>query len=79
MGPFPRDLKYTVVAERLGYVLAPLDGKPGSFTAKKLASVVVRMVDEQGTPLPGVLVSLSGALPGGAGTGGGQGSLQLAC
>ena len=60
LGPFPRDLKYTVVAERLGYVLAPLDGKPGSFSAKKLASVVVRMVDEQGAALPGVLVSLSG-------------------
>ena len=37
-----------------------MDGKPGSFTAKKLASVVVRMVDEQGAPLPEVLVSLSG-------------------
>ena len=55
-----RDLEYTVGAERLGYVLSPIDGQPGSFTAKKLASVLVRLVDEQGAPLPGVLVSLSG-------------------
>ena len=56
----PGDLEYTVVADRLGYVLAPVEGKAGSFTAKKLASVVVRLVDEQGAPLQGVLVSLSG-------------------
>ena len=60
LGPFPRDLKYSVTAERLGYVLAPMAGKAGSFTAKKLASVVVRLKDEQGSVLPGVLVSLSG-------------------
>ena len=41
-------------------MLSPIDGQPGSFTAKKLASVLVRLVDEQGAPLPGVLVSLSG-------------------
>ena len=41
-------------------MLYPIDGQPGSFTAKKLASVLVRLVDEQGAPLPGVLVSVSG-------------------
>merc|ERR1712226_1215968 len=35
-------------------------GSRGDFQARKLASVVVRLVDEQGAPLPGVLVSLSG-------------------
>merc|ERR1719347_576423 len=60
LGPFPRDLKYTVKAERLGYVLAEMEGEKGSFTAKKLASVLVQLSDGDGTQLSGVLVSLSG-------------------
>ena len=60
LGPFPRDLKYKVTASRLGYVLSPVQGDATSFTAKKLASVVVRLAGEQGQPLEEVLISLSG-------------------
>ena len=58
MGPFSRDIKYTVKAEKLGYVIT--ETKAGSFAAKKLASVLVNVVDTTGERLPGVVVSLSG-------------------
>ena len=58
LGPFPRDLQYTVKAEKLGYVLTQT--KDGSFSAKKLASVLVTVVDTEGEKLSGVVVSLSG-------------------
>jgi len=58
LGPFSRDLKYSVKAEKLGYVIT--ESKDGSFAAKKLASVVVNVVDSKGEKLSGVLVSLSG-------------------
>ena len=58
MGPFSRDIKYTVKAEKLGYVIT--ETTSGSFAAKKLASVLVNVVDSTGERLPGVVVSLSG-------------------
>jgi len=60
LGPFPRDLKYTVKAEKLGFVISEIEGENGNFAAKKLASVVVEVVDESGSGLSGVVVSLSG-------------------
>jgi len=58
MGPFPRDIKYKVNAEKLGYVIT--ETSTGSFSAKKLASVLVRISDRSGSQLSGVVVSLSG-------------------
>jgi len=58
LGPFPRDIKYTVKADKLGYVIT--ETKTGSFAAKKLASVLVRISDVSGNQLAGVVVSLSG-------------------
>ena len=42
LGPFSRDIQYTVAAEKLGYVIT--ETERGSFSAKKLASVVVSVV-----------------------------------
>ena len=58
MGPFKRDITYKLKAEKLGFVIS--ETKDGSFSAKKLASVVVRVVDGSGAALAGVVVSLSG-------------------
>ena len=58
LGPFPRDIKYKVKAEKLGYVIT--ETSTGSFSAKKLASVLVRISDMSGNQLAGVVVSLSG-------------------
>merc|ERR1719427_1502515 len=58
LGPFPRDIKYRVKAEKLGYVIT--ETTTGSFSAKKLASVLVRISDLSGNQLAGVVVSLSG-------------------
>jgi len=58
LGPFPRDIKYSVKAEKLGYVITEME--KGSFSAKKLASVLVRIADVNGAQLAGVVVSLSG-------------------
>ena len=58
MGPFSRDISYKLRAEKLGFVIS--ETKAGSFSAKKLASVVVTVVDSSGAKLAGVVVSLSG-------------------
>jgi hypothetical protein len=58
MGPFVRDLDYTVEAEKIGYVLT--QGEKGTFSAKKLASIIVNIGDESGKGLGEVVVSLSG-------------------
>ena len=58
LGPFSRDISYKLKAEKLGFVLS--ETKAGSFSAKKLASVVVNVVDGSGAKLSGVVVSLSG-------------------
>jgi len=59
VGPFPRDLAYTVDAEKIGFVISNLEQK-GHFSAKKLASIVVNIRDEAGKSLGEVVVSLSG-------------------
>ena len=61
VGPFVRDLEYTVEAEKIGYVLTQKEEK-GHFSAKKLASIIVKIEDEAagGQGLAEVVVSLSG-------------------
>jgi len=59
LGPFPRDLEYSVNIEKLGYIITQSD-KPGQFTAKKLASIVVNIEDKEGGRLAEAVVSLSG-------------------
>lgn len=59
VGPLEDDSEYTVKAETEGYVFTPLDTL-GNFAAFKLAEIVVDVKNEDGTPLPGALLSLSG-------------------
>lgn len=61
VGPLDSESKYDVQATKEGYVLRALD-KLGHFEAFKYAEVRVSVTGgEKGEPLPGVLVSLSGA------------------
>jgi len=59
LGPFPRDLEYTMHAEKVGYVITQTS-KKGHFVASKLASIVVNIVDVNGVALGEAVVSLSG-------------------
>lgn len=58
-GPLDNSVQYSVSAEKKGYVMNALKEK-GHFEAYKLAEVIVEVKDENGTPLPGVLISMSG-------------------
>ena len=58
MGPSPRDMKCTVKADKLGYVIT--ETRTGSFSDKKLTSVLVRISDGSVNQLAGLVVSLSG-------------------
>ena len=58
LGPSPRDIKCTVKADKLGYVIT--ETTTGSFSDKKLASVLVRISDGSVNQLAGLVVSLSG-------------------
>eukprot|EP00088_Acartia_fossae_P034516 TRINITY_DN3542_c0_g1_i4.p1 TRINITY_DN3542_c0_g1~~TRINITY_DN3542_c0_g1_i4.p1 ORF type:complete len:1220 (+),score=313.21 TRINITY_DN3542_c0_g1_i4:29-3661(+) len=60
VGPFARDLEYTVSAEKIGYVFTAEEDTKGNFKAKKLASIIVNIVDERKAGLGEVVVSLSG-------------------
>ncbi|XP_043236772.1 nodal modulator 1-like [Amphibalanus amphitrite] len=60
IGPLVPDRQYEVDAEKEGYVLTKTDGKAGHFEARKLAELRLRVTDEAGRPLPGVLLSVSG-------------------
>ncbi|GFO10962.1 nodal modulator 1 [Plakobranchus ocellatus] len=60
VGPLHADKKYVVSAEKEGFVMSKLDKDPMSFRAFKLGEISVQMLDEQGKPLPSVLLSLSG-------------------
>ena len=53
MGPFSRDIKYSVKAQKLGYVIT--ETKTGSFSAKKLA-----LTSLQGDPEPGIVLEVVG-------------------
>lgn len=59
VGPLEDESDYTVTAETEGYVFTPLDTK-GNFKAFKLAEIIVDVKSEDGPPLSGVLLSLSG-------------------
>ncbi|GFW16883.1 nodal modulator 2 [Trichonephila clavipes] len=59
VGPLEDESDYTVTAETEGYVFTPLDTK-GNFKAFKLAEIIVDVKNEDGSPLPGALLSLSG-------------------
>ena len=63
MGPLPADSSYDVLAEKEGYIFEAVTSAQGHFKAKKLASIVVTVVDgETGAVLPGVVVSISGGV-----------------
>lgn len=59
VGPLEDESDYLVNAEIEGYVFTPLN-ESGKFYAFKLAEILVEVLDEDGSPLPGVLLSLSG-------------------
>ncbi|CAH1796880.1 unnamed protein product [Owenia fusiformis] len=60
VGPLHGDQDYSVNAEKEGYVLTPIEGRKGFFKAFKLGQVLAKVSDTVGTPLGGVLLSLSG-------------------
>lgn len=60
VGPLEDESNYVVSAKADGYVFTPLK-KPGEFHAFKLAEILVEVLNEDGTPLSGVLLSLSGS------------------
>ena len=63
VGPLPADSSYDVLAEKEGYIFEAVTSAQGHFKAKKLASIVVTVVDgETGAVLPGVVVSISGGV-----------------
>ncbi|KAB7494239.1 Nodal modulator 1 [Armadillidium nasatum] len=70
-GPLDKSQSYNVVAEKVGYIMNPpsqrieVEGRDMStlkmsFNAYKLAEIIVKITDENGEPLEGVLVSTSG-------------------
>ncbi|KAK3877987.1 hypothetical protein Pcinc_017343 [Petrolisthes cinctipes] len=59
-GPLDNSGQYTLSAEKKGYIMNKLGDKEGHFEAYKLAEIVVDVKDEEGVPLGGVLVSMSG-------------------
>lgn len=67
VGPLGGEGPFTVTAVKEGYVLTPVPRKAHWFDARRLAEVLVEVVEEVTTdgetsvvPLPGVLLSLSG-------------------
>ncbi|XP_062854165.1 BOS complex subunit NOMO1 [Trichomycterus rosablanca] len=60
VGPLHSDLKYDISASKEGFVLTPVEGKPEDFKAFALAGVTFEIKSEDGQPLSGVLLSLSG-------------------
>lgn len=58
-GPLDNSVQYSVSAEKRGYVMNALAEK-GHFEAYKLAEIIVEVKDEDGAPLSGVLLSMSG-------------------
>ncbi|KAI4889980.1 hypothetical protein NFI96_024366, partial [Prochilodus magdalenae] len=60
VGPLHSDLQYDISASKEGFVLTPVEGKTGDFKAFALAGVTFEIKAEDGLPLSGVLLSLSG-------------------
>ncbi|ROL41813.1 Nodal modulator 1 [Anabarilius grahami] len=61
VGPLHSDSLYDISASKEGFVLTPVEGKTGDFKAFALAGVTFEIKSEDGVPLSGVLLSLSGA------------------
>ncbi|KAG7485675.1 nodal modulator 1-like [Solea senegalensis] len=60
VGPLHSDRQYDISASKEGFVLSPVEGTRGDFKAFALAGVTFKIRSEDGQPLSGVLLSLSG-------------------
>uniref|UniRef100_A0A0B8RX02 Nodal modulator 1 n=1 Tax=Philothamnus irregularis TaxID=1899461 RepID=A0A0B8RX02_9SAUR len=60
VGPLHSDLEYTVTAQKEGFILSAVEETDGDFKAFALAGVTFEIKSEDGHPLAGVLLSLSG-------------------
>ncbi|KAM8842505.1 BOS complex subunit NOMO1 [Synchiropus picturatus] len=60
VGPLHSDRQYDISANKEGFVLSPVEGSEGDFKAFALAGVTFKIKSEDGLPLSGVLLSLSG-------------------
>ncbi|CAN9509958.1 unnamed protein product [Ophioblennius macclurei] len=60
VGPLHSDRQYDISASKEGFVLSPVEGTQGDFKAFALAGVTFKIKSEDGLPLSGVLLSLSG-------------------
>ncbi|XP_007258520.3 nodal modulator 1 [Astyanax mexicanus] len=60
VGPLHSDLQYDISASKEGFVLTPVEEQTGDFKAFALAGVTFEIKAEDGQPLSGVLLSLSG-------------------
>uniref|UniRef100_A0A667XUU7 NODAL modulator 1 n=1 Tax=Myripristis murdjan TaxID=586833 RepID=A0A667XUU7_9TELE len=60
VGPLHSDRQYDISASKEGFVLSPVEGSQGDFKAFALAGVTFKIKTEDGQPLSGVLLSLSG-------------------
>nr|XP_023680948.1 nodal modulator 1-like [Paramormyrops kingsleyae] len=61
VGPLHSNLQYDISARKEGFVLTAVEGTQGDFKAFALAGVTFEIKSEDGQPLSGVLLSLSGA------------------
>ncbi|KAG8432961.1 hypothetical protein GDO86_017286 [Hymenochirus boettgeri] len=62
VGPLHSDLEYTISAQKEGFVLTAVGDTVGDFKAFALAGVTFQIHSEDGQPLAGVLLSLSGGM-----------------
>ncbi|XP_037945256.1 nodal modulator 1 [Teleopsis dalmanni] len=60
-GPIDENLAYNLNAEKESYVFSDYKRDSSSFQAHKLCEIIVKVKDETGNNLSGVLLSLSGA------------------
>ncbi|XP_054737233.1 BOS complex subunit NOMO1 [Anastrepha obliqua] len=60
-GPIDENLVYELKAEKESYVFSQYNRHSASFSAIKLCEIIVKVKDEEGKTLSGVLLSLSGA------------------
>eukprot|EP00300_Choanocystis_sp_HF-7_P024194 c25601_g1_i1.p1 GENE.c25601_g1_i1~~c25601_g1_i1.p1 ORF type:complete len:1177 (-),score=294.77 c25601_g1_i1:465-3995(-) len=60
VGKLYDDTDYSITATLPGYHFQPVENMRGYFTATRLTSLQVRVVGEDGSPLEGALLSLSG-------------------
>ncbi|XP_077461040.1 BOS complex subunit NOMO1 [Stigmatopora argus] len=60
VGPLHSNMQYDISAIKEGFVLSHVDGSQGDFKAFALAGITFKIKTEDGQPLSGVLLSLSG-------------------